>query len=163
MTKDDNKEDYHGIAPVKHVIKKIKRDYDKDPKDWHLIGSSDDQGNYDTFITKKPNAYWLKSKQLSPYSALTMGTTVRKIDQDIDEKIGKSMSQEDFLRLFGMVVPIKKDQNIVATGIEKYSQKHGDHLKKIISEKNANIGYQMARKLDKEFTRLHPQRKNLYI
>ena len=164
MTSDKKeKKDYYGIAPISSVIKKMKRDYDKNPKDWRVIGSSDERGNTDTFITKKPNAYWLKSKQLSPYSALSMGTVVRNLDRDIDERIGKKMSPNDMLRLFGMVVPIKRDQNIIASGIEKYSQEHGNHLKELINERDPNIEHVLGRRIDKEFTKRHPQRRGLYI
>jgi hypothetical protein len=163
MTSKQDKEDDLKVKPVSSVVKKMKKDYDKDPKDWRVIGSKDDNGNLDTFITKKPNAYWLKSKQLGPYSSLSMGSYVRNIDRDIDSKVGKQLSPDEMLRLFGIVVPIKKDQNVVAAGIEKYSQQHGDYLKKIIGERDSNIGHQMARRIDEEFTKKHPQRKNLYI
>ena len=163
MTEEEKKEDYNGVAPIKTIIKKMKKDYDQDPKGWRIIGSNDDQGNTDTFITKKPDAYWLKSKMLNPYSSLTMGSQIRNIDKDIDEKVGKKMSPDDMLRLFGMIVPIKKDQNIIATGIEKYSQNHGDYLKKIIHEKDSNLAFQLARRVDEAFTKKYPQRKNLYI
>ena len=165
MTNNEDEEDYHGVAPIKPIIKKLKKEYDKDRNDWRVIGSRDDQGNTDTFITKKPNAYWLKSKMLSPYSSLTMGTIVRNIDRDIEEEVrkGKTLSPDEMFRLFGMVVPIKKDQNIVAAGIEKYSQQHGNYLKKIIGERDSNLEYQMAKRIDEEFTKKHPQRKNLYI
>ncbi len=165
MTNYEDEEDYHGIAPIKPIIKKLKKEYDKDPNDWRVIGSKDDQGNTDTFITKKPNAYWLKSKMLSPYSSLTMGTIVRNIDRDIEEEVGKgkSLSPDEMFRLFGMVVPIKKGKNIVAAGIEKYSQQHGNYLKKIVGERDSNLEYQMAKRIDEEFTKKHPLRKNLYI
>ena len=163
MTEKEEGEDYQGVAPIKIIIKRMKKDYDKSPKGWRIIGSSDKHGNTDTFITKKPDAYWLKSKMLNPYSSLTMGSLARNIDKDIDEKIGKKMSPDDMLRLFGMIVPVKQDQNIIAAGIEKYSQQHGNHLKKVIHENNPNLGYQLARRVDQEFTKKHPQRKNLYI
>ncbi len=163
MKKKDNKEDYDGVAPIHSIIKKLKKEYDKDPKDWRLIGSKDDHGNSDTFIGKKPNTYWLKSKMLSPYSALSMGSIVRNVDKEIDEGYGKVLSPNDMIRLFGMVVPVQKDKNVVAAGLEKYSQQHGDYIKKIIKEKDSNLGYQLARRLDEEFTKRHPQRKNLYI
>ena len=163
MTDKKEKEDYHGVAPVKTIVKKMKKEYDKDPKDWRVIGSKDEQGNYDTLITKKPDAYWLKSKALSPYSSLTMGSIARNINKDIDEAVGKRLSPDEMLRLFGMIVPIKKDQNIIAAGIEKYSQTQGGHLKKVIEEQNSNIGYQLVKRIDEEFTKKHPQRKNLYI
>ena len=164
MTSDKKEEkDYYGVAPINSVIKKMKKEYDNDPKDWRVIGSNDDQGNYDTFITKKPNAFWLKSKQLSPYSALSMGTVVRNLDKDIDEKVGKKMSPNDMLRLFGMIVPIKNNKNIIASGIEKYSQEHGTYLKKLVSERDPNVGPALGRRIDKEFTKKHPQRRGLYI
>ncbi|MFX1361452.1 MAG: hypothetical protein ACFE8T_14030, partial [Promethearchaeota archaeon] len=156
MTEKEEGKDYQGVAPIKTIIKKMKKDYDKSPKGWRIIGSSDKHGNTDTFITKKPDAYWLKSKMLNPYSSLTMGSLARNIDKDIDEKIGKKMSPNDMLRLFGMIVPVKQDQNIIAAGIEKYSQQHGDHLKKVIHENNPNLGYQLARRVDEEFTKKHP-------
>jgi len=164
MTSDkEEKKDYHGISPISTVVKQMKKEYDKDSKDWRVIGSKDDKGNSDTFITKKPNAYWLKSKQLSPYSALSMGTAIRNLDKDIDEKIGKKMSPDEMLRFFGMIVPIKKDQNVIATGIEKYSQEHGNYLKDLIRERDPNIGHVLGRRIDKEFSKKHPQRRGLYI
>ena len=163
MTDMKKEKDYHGVAPVSSIIKKMKKEYDKNPKDWKVIGSMDKDGNSDTFITKKPNAYWLKSKQINPYSSLTMGSIVRNIDRDIDEKIGKQLSPDDMLRFFGMVVPVKNNQNIIAAGIEKYSQRHGDYLKKIVKERDPSLGYQLRKKVDEEFTRKYHQRKNLYI
>lgn len=165
--KHDNEiseEDYHGIAPISNIVKKMKKQYDKDPKDWKITSSNDKDYNTDTFISKKPNTYWLKSKQLSPFSALSMGTVLKNIDKEIEDNInGQEMSKEDMIKFFGMVVPIKKDKNIITTGIEKFSQKQGDYLKRIINEKDSNIGYKMARKIDDEFTKNFPQRKNLYI
>ncbi len=163
MTEKEKETDYHGVAPISLIIKKMKKEYDRDRKDWRVIGSKDDKGHSDTFITKKPNSYWLKSKQLSPYSALSMGTTIRNLDKDIDEKIGKKMSPDDMLRFFGMIVPIKKDQSVIATGIEKYSQEHGNYLKDLIRERDPNIGHVLGRRIDKEFSKKHPQRRGLYI
>ncbi|MFX1503706.1 MAG: hypothetical protein ACFFDH_22285 [Promethearchaeota archaeon] len=162
-SEEKEEKDYYGVAPINSIIKKVKKEYDKDPKNWRVIGANDDKGNIDTFITKKPNAYWLKSKQLSPYSALSMGTVVRNLDKDIDEMVGKKLSSNDMLRLFGMIVPINRDQNVIATGIEKYSQEHGNHLKELINERDPNIGHKLGRRIDKEFTKKHPQRRGLYI
>ena len=163
MTEKEEEKDYHGVAPIRSVVKKMKKEYDKDPKDWRVIGSKDRDGNLDTIISKKPNHFWLKSKQLSPFSALSMGSVVRNLDRDIDEKVGKMMSPDEMLRFFGMVVPIKENKNIIASGIEKYSQQQGDYLKKVINEKDANLAYQLRHRIDKEFIKKHPQRKNLYI
>ncbi len=157
------KEDYHGIAPVSNIIKRMKKEYDKDSKDWRIIGATDKKGNKDTFIEKKPNTFWLKSRKLSPFSALSMGTVVRNIDRDIDKEVhGKELSKEDMLNLFGMVVPIRRDQNIIASGIENYSTERGNHIRDVIGEKKPNIGYQLARKLDAKFRHLYPRRDEMY-
>jgi hypothetical protein len=165
MTKQDEEEDYHGVAPIKPIIKKMKKDYDKDPKGWSVVGSHDDQGNSDTVILKNSNAFWLKSKMLSPYSALSMGSIVKNIDKEIDESIGikRELSPDEMLRLFGMIVPINPDKNIIATGIERYSQHQGNILKKVIYEQNPNLDHQLAKRIDDEFTKKYPQRKNMYI
>ena len=163
MTDKEEEKDYHGVAPIRSIVKKMKKDYDRDGKDWRVIGSKDRDGNSDTIISKTPNHYWLKSKQLSPFSALSMGSVVRNLDRDIDEKMGKKMSPDEMLRFFGMVVPVKADKNIIAAGIEKYSQERGDYLKKVINERDSNLGYQLRHRIDKEFTKKHPQRKNLFI
>lgn len=157
---DDEKD---GVAPIRSVVKKMKKEYDRDPKDWRVLGSNDKDGNYDTIISKKPNHYWLKSKQLSPFSALSMGTVVRNLDKDIDEKIGRKMSPNDMHRFFGMVVPIKENKSVIASGIEKYSQEKGNYIKKLINERESNLGYHLRHRIDKEFSKKHPQRKNLYI
>jgi hypothetical protein len=163
MTDKEEEIDYHGVAPIRSIVKRMKKEYDKDSNDWRVIGSKDRDGNSDTFISKKPNHFWLKSKQLSPFSALSMGSVVRNLDRDIDEKMGKKMSPDEMLRFFGMVVPIKENKNIIATGIEKYSQEQGDYLKKVIKERDSNLDYQLRHRIDKEFTKKHPQRKNLFI
>ena len=163
MTDKEEEKDYHGVAPIRSIVKKMKKDYDKDSKDWRVIGSKDRDGNSDTIISKTPNHYWLKSKQLSPFSALSMGSVVRNLDRDIDEKMGKKMSPDEMLRFFGMVVPVKADKNIIAAGIERYSQTQGDYLKKIIKERDSNLDYQLRHRIDKEFSKQHPQRKNLFI
>ncbi|MFX0083861.1 MAG: hypothetical protein ACFE94_19085 [Candidatus Hodarchaeota archaeon] len=163
MTDNEEEKDYHGVAPIRSIVKEMKKHYDRDSKDWRVLGSKDRDGNLDTIISKKPNYYWLKSKQLSPFSALSMGTVVRNLDKDIDEKIGKKMSPNDMLRFFGMVVPIKENKSVIASGIEKFSQEKGDYLKKIINERDENLGHQLRRRVDEAFTKKHTQRKNLYI
>ncbi len=165
MTKNDEKPDYHGVAPISHIIKKMKKEYDRDPKGWKVIGATDQQGNADMFIMKKPNAYWLKSKMLSPYSSLSMGSIVRNIDKEINEQVykGRDLSPDELFRLFGMIVPVKRDQNIVATGIEKFSQEKGNYLKKVIEDMDPNLGKILMKRIDEEFTKKYPQRKNLYI
>ena len=48
--KKKKEEDYHGVAPVSSIIKKMKKDYDKDPKDWRVIGSKDKDGSIHNLV-----------------------------------------------------------------------------------------------------------------
>jgi len=102
---------------------------------------------------------------LSPYSSLSMGSIVRNIDKEINEQVykGRDLSPDELFRLFGMIVPVKRDQNIVATGIEKFSQEKGNYLKKVIEDMDPNLGKILMKRIDEEFTKKYPQRKNLYI
>ena len=108
MTDKEEEKDYHGVAPIRSIVKKMKKDYDRDSKDWRVIGSKDRDGNSDTIISKKPNHYWLKSKQLSPFSALSMGSVVRNLDRDIDEKVGKRCPQMRCYGFLGWLFLLKK-------------------------------------------------------
>lgn len=151
------------IKPIRNVVKKIKKKYDKDPEDWKITGCKDNQGNQDTFITQSPNTFWLKSKALNPYSAISYGSVVRHLDDEITQEIGKKLSPDEMLRLFGFVVPTSEDNAIITSGIERFSPQKGKFLKDKITEKKKNLSMNLARKVDEEFTKKHPQRKNLYI
>ena len=39
--KKKKKVDYYGVAPISKIAKKMKKEYDKDPKDWNILGSKD--------------------------------------------------------------------------------------------------------------------------
>jgi len=154
---DDN------IKPVREIIKKIKKKYDKDPEDWKVTGCKDKYGNQDTLVTHPPNTYWLKSKAINPFSAISHGSVVRHLDDEINKEIGKKLTPDEMLRLFGFIVPISSDSAIITSGIERFSQQKGKFLKDKITEKKKNLSHSLARKVDEEFTKRYPQRKNLYI
>ncbi len=151
------------IKPVREIIKKIKKRYDKDPEDWKVTGCRDEFGNQDTLITHTPNTYWLKSKALNPFSAISYGSVVRHLDDEINKEIGKKLTPDEMLRFFGFVVPVSSDSAIITSGIERFSQQKGKFLKDKITEKKKNLARKLARKVDDEFLKRHPQRKNLYI
>ena len=44
MTSKQDKEDDLKVKPVSSIVKKMKKDYDKDPKHWRVIGSKDKEG-----------------------------------------------------------------------------------------------------------------------
>jgi hypothetical protein len=151
------------VKPVRKVIRKIKEKYDKDPEDWKITGCNDKHGNQDTFITHPPNTFWLKSKALNPYSAISYGSVIRNLDDEINKEISKKLTPDEMLRLFGFIVPVPPENAIIASGIERFSQKKGKSLKEKITEKKKDLSRSLARKVDEEFTKRHPQRKNLYI
>ena len=151
------------IKPIRDVIKKIKKKYDKDSEDWKITGCRDKHGNQDTFITQPPNTFWLKSKALNPFSAISYGSVVRHIDDKINREIGKELTPDEMLRLIQFIVPTSQDNAIIASGIERFSQQKGKFLKDKITEKKKNLSKTLARKVDEEFTKKHPQRKNLFI
>ena len=38
MTDNEEEQDYYGVAPIRSIAKKMKKQYDKDGKDWRKIG-----------------------------------------------------------------------------------------------------------------------------
>jgi len=151
------------IKPVKEIIKKIKRKYDSDPEDWRVTGCNDKNGNLDTFITHPPNTFWLKSKAINPFSAISYGSVVRHLDDEINKEIDKKLTPDEMLRLFGFIVPVSSNNAIITSGIERFSQQKGKFLKEKITEKKKSLAQSLARKVDGEFSKRYPQRKNLYI
>ena len=67
MTNDKEEEkDYYGVAPISSIVKKMKKEYDRDRKDWRVIGSNDKDGNLDTFITKSESTHEFLFLQKNP-------------------------------------------------------------------------------------------------
>ncbi|MBD3353244.1 MAG: hypothetical protein GF364_17320, partial [Candidatus Lokiarchaeota archaeon] len=81
--------------PLSKIIKRIKNKYDKDDdeekKNWKVRGGTDEQGNKDMLITRDPDAWYVKSKQIDPVKHISFGNElyIRNLDEDIQSEIGK--------------------------------------------------------------------------
>lgn len=150
------------IEPVGKILKKIKRKFDADPENWQVVSGVDKLGNKDLFIGQQPRLWQIKSKPLSPLTSIAIGTSVRRLDDDINERIGLQ-SPTDLNQLFGMLVPVNKDETIIASGIENFSQKKTRILKDRMKETDSDIQKELKKTVEDEFAKKHPDRKNLYI
>jgi hypothetical protein len=151
------------IEPVGKVLKTIKKKFDQDPENWHAVAGVDKLGNKDLFIGQQPNLWQIKSKPLSPFTSVAMGTCApRRLDDDINARIGMQ-TPSDINELFGMLVPINKDETIIASGIENFSQKKARVLKNRMKETDSDIQKELKKSVEEEFAKKHPERKNLYI
>ena len=45
MTSEKEEKEELQVAPISNVIKKMKKEYDRNPKGWRVIGSKDKDGN----------------------------------------------------------------------------------------------------------------------
>ncbi|HMF33355.1 MAG TPA: hypothetical protein VKK79_18155 [Candidatus Lokiarchaeia archaeon] len=151
------------IEPVGKIIKKIKRRFDEDPENWQAVAGVDNLGNNDLFIGQQPRLWQIKSKPLSPFTSIAMGTSApRRLDDDINQRIG-IQSPTDFNQLFGMLVPVNKEETIIASGIENFSQKKARILKDRMKETDSDVQKELKKSVEDEFAKKHPERKNLYI
>jgi len=76
--------------PIDHIMKRMKKKYDEDKETWNVISSEDRDGNREMLINHAPNTWWLKMKQVNPYNYLSAGKELHNIDDEINERIGKS-------------------------------------------------------------------------
>ncbi len=150
------------IEPVGKMLKRIKRRFDNDPENWHVVAGVDNLGNKDLFIGQQPNLWQIKSKPLSPFTSVAMGTQARRLDDEINERIG-IQQPSDISQLFGMLVPINKEETIIASGIENFSKNKTRMLKKRMKETEANSQKKLKKAVEDEFAKQHPERKNMFI
>ena len=60
-------------------------------------------------------------------------------------------------------MPVDKDETIIASGIENFSQKKARILKDRMKETDSDIQKQLKKTVEDEFAKKHPDRKNLYV
>lgn len=148
---------------IADVIKRIKNKYDEDPEDWRVYGGQDPSGNQDIFIQHAPKIWQIKYKPINPLRSVAFGSPVRRLDDEINARIGAPPDSNDLLRLFGMMVPVSRDENIVASGVQQFSQAKTRQIKDSLREKTPNQERNLREEIDKEFTKHFPGRKNLYV
>jgi hypothetical protein len=152
--------------PIDHVMQKIKKKYDSDQENWSVLGNSDKDGNREMFISQQPNTYWLKMKQINPYSHMALGTELTNIDDEINKNIGTSgkkiNSQQELMQLFGMVTPSKKDV-IYTAGIERYSPPASNELKNKVEEKEPDADKNFRKALRQKWEKEYFDREGIYM
>jgi hypothetical protein len=151
---------------IDHVMHKIKRKYDSDPTNWKVISNEDKDGNREMFISQQPNTYWLKMKQINPYSHMALGTELTNIDDEISKQLHDNSnsikSKKDLMQLFGMVTPSKKDV-IFTTGVEHYSPELSNETKKKIEEKDSNADVEFRKKIREKWRKEQVEREGMYL
>jgi hypothetical protein len=152
--------------PIDHVMRKIKKKYDSDQENWSVIGNCDKDGNREMLISQQPNTYWLKMKQINPYSHMALGTELTNLDDEINKNIGdnskKIKSPQELMQLFGMVTPSKKDI-IYTAGIERFSPAVGNELKMKIEEKQPDADKNFRKALRQKWEKEYYDREGLYL
>lgn len=155
--------------PIEKIIKKIKRKWDQDKEDWHVISGVDKDGNHEMLINQAPHTYWLKMRQITANNTMAFGKELTNIDDEITKQIhGESArtihNKQDLLQLFGMMVPSKKD-NMVYTmaGTEKFSNEHIAQQKVKIEDKESDADKLYRLYLQKKWERQQQLRENMYM
>ncbi len=153
------------IDAMADILKRINKKYEKDPENWKVAGGTDEDGNHDMFIHQDPVTYWIKSKQISPYQYLSMGSELTNIDFEIKKKTEQAIDQkaQDLLRLFGMAAPVDKENMIFASGLEYFSQPLANQLKNNINEKKPNFAKDLNREIENLYRKKYSMRSGMYI
>ena len=147
------------------IIKGIKKKYDKDKENWKVYGGTDNTGNSDLLISQDPDLWYIKSKYVDPFRAISYGKQLKSIDDDISREINKNKkdSKDVFHSLFGMSVPVSEKDIITAAGLMRVAPREMSLLKKRISDKYPNVGKNLQRKVQKTWKNQFPDRDNIYL
>lgn len=150
------------IEPLDAQFRKIKRKFDEDPKDWRVLSDIDAHGNKDLFINQRDDLWQIKTKPLSPFTGIAKSCHVRNLDEDIQREIHvRGVEGDKFI--FQMIVPSSKDEAILASGVESFTNSKSKQLKEMINEKEKNIEKELTDDVEKTFEKHHSQRKNMFM
>nr|MDO8108963.1 hypothetical protein [Candidatus Sigynarchaeota archaeon] len=150
------------IEPIDSQFRKIKRKFDEDPKDWHVLSDVDARGNKDLFINQHADLWQIKTKPLSPFTGIAKSCHVRNLDEDIQREIhARGFEGDKFL--FSLIVPQQRDEALIATGIESFTNSKSQKLKEMMNDKNKNMEKDLADDVEKTFEKNHAQRRNMFM
>ncbi|MHA1794356.1 MAG: hypothetical protein ACTSVI_17095 [Promethearchaeota archaeon] len=149
------------IEEIDDIFKTLKRRFDKDPKEWKVLGDIDARGNKDLFISQREDLWHIKTKPVSPFTGIAKGVHVRNLDDEIQAELVKNGLAGEKL-LFSMIVPQDKNA-IFASGIESFARHKSKNLKKMVSEKNRDVDRQLMDAVEKTFERKFPRRKDMFV
>ena len=155
--------------PIEKIIKRIKKKWDAYKEGWSVLSGIDRDGNHEMLINQAPNTYWLKMRKITERNNMAFGKEIRNIDDEINQHINNGkpnakQSKKDLLRLFGLMVPSKKDKSIYTmAGTEKFSNKEVQNQKDKIEEKDSDADKLYRLYLRKKWEREQELRKNMYL
>lgn len=150
------------IEPIDAQFRKIKRRFDDDPKDWHVLSDVDPRGNKDMFISQREDLWQIKTKPLSPITGIARSCHVRNLDDEIQREIrARGMDGEKYL--FSMMIPQSRNKALFAAGVESFANSKSRRLKDMLSEKEKNLEKDLADDVEKTFEKQHAQRRNLFM
>lgn len=155
--------------PLSKIIKGIKKKYDEDDdkEAWAVRGGRDSEGNKDMLITKDPDAWYIKSKQVDPFRHISYGTelNIKSLDDEIAAESGRKKfdPKQAFHQLFGMAVPTSEKELISASGIQRVSKPEMDFVNTRLDERYPNIRNKMRKKVRKTWKKQFPDRDNVYL
>lgn len=145
---------------IAEIMAEIKMKYDKNKNNWRVLQGRDSHGFYDTFFGHDSDLWHLKTEQLSPLESIGQGRLIKNIDAEIQKRI-MSVGEPS---LFGMLSPHPKEQTaIIASGLQRQSQKSAIELKNAISEHyGRNLDTELRQSVNKLLSKKFPLRRGLY-
>lgn len=147
------------IKSLDKILAEIKKEYDKDRKDWRIISGETSFG-LDSFISKDDRAWQLKLDFIRPYEALGLGSKIT----NIDEKIQGRVQERGVPFLFEMLVPQTKDQWLVAHGLSSHIDRQNMALlKKSVANAQGPIDLELRKELDRIIDKKFPMKRKQYL
>lgn len=147
------------IKSLEKVLAEIKKEYDKDKKDWRIISGGDSLG-LDSFILQQDRAWQLKMDFIRPFEVLGLGSKITKIDEKIQQKV----RDNGMPFLFEMLVPQPKDQWLVARGLSSHVDRQNlTTLKKSVKKEYGPIDLELRKELNCLIDKKFPMKRKQYL
>ena len=147
------------IKSLDKILIEIKKEYDKDRKDWRIISGETPFG-LDSFISKEDRAWQLKLDFVRPFEALGLGSKIT----NIDEKIQGRVQEKGVPFLFEMLVPQPKNQWLVARGLStQIDRPNLSTLKKTITEEQGPIDLELRKELNRLIDKKFQMKRKQYL
>lgn len=147
---------------VGEIVRRIKARFDQDPHGWRVFSGTDRRGNMDIFVQQAPRIWQIKAKPIDPVRSIALGAPARRLDDEINANIGEGPRPDDLLRFFRMMVPTSKEEGVVATGVEQFSQDRTSEIKRCLAERAPDQEERLEREVEREFEKQFFSRRNMF-
>ncbi len=147
------------IKTLEKILAEIKKEYDKDKKDWRIISGGDSLG-LDSFIFQHDRAWQLKMDFIRPFEVLGLGSKITKIDEKIQQKV----RDKGVPFLFEMLVPQPKNQWLVARGLSSHVDRQNlAKLKNSVTKEYRPIDLELRKELNHLIDKKFPMKRKQYL